>query len=372
MNIKITNNNPYNINYMLETPLQGVLIIISGSASWSGTTNVSGKALDTFNNPPELPYGSYTIISTLIGYETEIKTFNVPETTSLTIVMIKTGMGYISGGDNGTGTVIATTEKYDDIPDVWTPKASLNTTRTELSGFYLNTYGYTIGGYDGNPSAATEKYDNTGDIWTPKANLNIARYLLTGFSLNKYGYAICGWSSGMTTAVEKYDDIADVWTSKASYIDAPFGLTGFRLNNYGYVTGGFTGNLIKTTGKYDDIGDVWTQKANLNIGRYALASFSFNGYGYSITGSAANMVAIPTTEKYDDTANTWTPKTDLNIGRYYPAGFSLNGYGYCTGGITSIDGTGTLVSTTEKYDDITNEWTPKASLNVARRRLAGF
>ncbi len=87
MNINIVNNNPYNINYMADVPIENVTVSITGTTLWSGTTNTSGKALDSFNNPPQLPYGSYNILTTKYGYNDGNASFIVPDTTSLTIVM---------------------------------------------------------------------------------------------------------------------------------------------------------------------------------------------------------------------------------------------------------------------------------------------
>ena len=70
------------------------------------------------------------------------------------------------------------------------------------------TGGYTAGGYS--TIVVTEKYDDVGDIWTIKANLNTGRYRLSGFGLNGYGYT----AGGSPCAVEKYDDVENIWTTK--------------------------------------------------------------------------------------------------------------------------------------------------------------
>lgn len=72
---------------MAEVPIQNVIVSITGTVSWNGITNASGKALDVFNNPPQLPYGSYSITTTKYGYIDGNATFIVPDTTSLTIIM---------------------------------------------------------------------------------------------------------------------------------------------------------------------------------------------------------------------------------------------------------------------------------------------
>jgi len=84
-------------------------------------------------------------------------------------------------------------------------------------------------------------------------------------------------------------------------------------------------------------------------------------YGYVTGGSS------PFTEKYNDTTDIWSPRANLNTSRTGLAGFSLNGYGYTVGGST-----GSNSSVTEKYNDTTDIWSPRANLNTARYSLAGF
>ncbi len=69
------------------TPLQGVVVVITGSMSWSGTTDALGKAKDAGGNVPVLVYGSYIVTTTKSGYTDGSASFVVPDTISLTITM---------------------------------------------------------------------------------------------------------------------------------------------------------------------------------------------------------------------------------------------------------------------------------------------
>lgn len=89
MNINIIRNNKYIFNTLQGTPLQNVSVTINGSTTWSGMTDFQGKVKDVNGNVPELIYGNYDMTASLFGYKTNITPFNVPESTTLTIVMSK-------------------------------------------------------------------------------------------------------------------------------------------------------------------------------------------------------------------------------------------------------------------------------------------
>ena len=272
--------------------------------------------------------------------------------------MIEVTGGYTAGGYS----TIVVTEKYDDVGDIWTIKANLNTGRYRLSGFGLNGYGYTAGG----SPCAVEKYDDVENIWTTKTNLNTPRRDVACFGLNRYGYAV-----GAGAITEKYDDVADIWIDKANLNTGRSSPAGFSLNDYGYIAGGFTGggpDIIdyNVTEKYDDAADIWTTVHNLNTARRTLTGFSLNGYGYAVGGGKTKFGTYSAiTEKYDDAADIWTTVHNLNTARNILAGFSLNDYGYTAGGL----GGGAV---TEKYDDVVDIWTAKANLNTAKWGLTGF
>lgn len=275
------------------------------------------------------------------------------------------GYGYTAGGRYDSNNM-DTTERYDDITNIWAPKANLHFSRNFLAGFSLNGYGYTTGGASTNPQmATTEKYDNVADAWIQMYNLNIPRFGLAGFSLNGYGYSSGGrYGSSYSWDTEKYDDVANTWTQVHRINTARYRLSGFSLNGYGYISGGeeYT-TYSPTTEKYDDIANIWIVKANLNTARNRLAGFSLNRYGYAIGGYSGITSSI--IEIYDDFANNWTQKRHMITGRYGHTGFSLNGYGYTSGGNLGI-------ATAEKYDDVVNIWTAIADMNTARYALAGF
>jgi len=98
------------------------------------------------------------------------------------------------------------------------------------------------------------------------------------------------------------------------------------------------------------------------------ASRISRGYGY-ITGGNTGADSLTTSEKYDDVTNAWKVVTAiLPIKRRDHVGFSLNGYGYVTGG---WNGSGFALAP-QKYTDTTDTFTAIAVLNTPRIFLTGF
>jgi len=104
--------------------------------------------------------------------------------------------------------------------------------------------------------------------------LNTARELVSGFSLDGFGYTAGGFIAAVSAVTEKYDDVANTWTAKANLNTARSGLAGFSQNGYGYIAGGFVAAVSAVTEKYDGVANVWTAKANLNTARTELSGFS--------------------------------------------------------------------------------------------------
>jgi len=75
---------------LLAAPSVGTTVSITGTATWTGTTDASGYAKD-INGSPSLPYGSYTVVASKYGFNSDQKDFTVPlvGNINLTITQIK-------------------------------------------------------------------------------------------------------------------------------------------------------------------------------------------------------------------------------------------------------------------------------------------
>ena len=63
---------------LLAAPSIGTTVNITGTATWTGTTNASGYAKDINGLSPSLPYGSYAVTASKTGYNSASQSFTVP------------------------------------------------------------------------------------------------------------------------------------------------------------------------------------------------------------------------------------------------------------------------------------------------------
>jgi hypothetical protein len=290
---------------------------------------------------------------------------NVPHTRGLTIfvsnesptrgkVRIEGGYGFVSCGF--TNVNLGTTERFDDVANTYTARASA-TARRDLAGYSLNGYGFTSCGWTSANTGITERFDDVANTHTARANA-FARSYLAGYSLNGYGFTSCGDISVRVGTTERFDDVANTHTARAN-ATARLGLVGYSLNGYGFTSCGYTNVNLGTTERFDDVANTHTARASATA-RYALAGYSLNGYGFTSCGYTG--VNLGTTERFDDVANTHTARANATA-RGNVAGFSLNGYGFTSCGHDFVDHRGT----TERFDDVANTHTARASATPRSR-----
>lgn len=114
--------------------------------------------------------------------------------------------------------------------------------------------------------------------------------------------------------------------------------------------------------------DTWTAKANFGgVARGGCFGFSIGTKGYIGAGvnGSGNLSDM---WEWNQGTNTWTQKVSLNTARRAPMSFVINGIGYCCMGFASSQ-----ISDLWAYDPSLNTWSQKANFQgAARYGAAGF
>ncbi len=161
---------------------------------------------------------------------------------------------YEAGGNTvseAAPTESSTTNRYDEILDLWEARGALNTARRGLAGFELGGFGYTAGGMVGTGpivySNVSEIYDPGLDTWTATAVLNTARALLDGAAgANGFGYVMGGTDGSESSVVEEYDRVANTWSASVALPVATSEIGVALSDKHIYSVGGDIGGTAQT------------------------------------------------------------------------------------------------------------------------------
>jgi N-acetylneuraminic acid mutarotase len=115
-------------------------------------------------------------------------------------------------------------------------------------------------------------------------------------------------------------------------------------------------------------GSFWEIRAPLPTPRVFSGAGVADGVLYAVGGVGQNGSLVSTVEAYDPVSDSWTAKAPLPTPRQSLAVGVVNGVLYAVGG--SIPGQTGLLSTVEAYDPVANNWTTKAPMPTARQALA--
>jgi hypothetical protein len=170
----------------------------------------------------------------------------------------------------------------------------------------------------------------------------------------------------------------NIWREKSSMATGRtrLGLAG-ASNGKLYAAGGaILGDpALKAMEEYDPTTDIWTTKAPMPTARKALRlAAAIDGRLYAVGGGDSNVEdtefpVFGTVEAYDPVTDTWTTRAPMQIAR---KGFGLaaanNGKLYAVGG---VDEELRQLASLEEYDPATNRWTTKAPMPI-RREMYGL
>jgi subtilisin family serine protease len=113
----------------------------------------------------------------------------------------------------------------------------------------------------------------------------------------------------------------------------------------------------------DPPASAWASQASLIVEHSALALGSAKGRLYAIGGQSSFGTVITTVEEFDPISNSWRRKTPLPAARYDGSGaWPIAGLLYAPGGRNA---SGTLTRTLYAYNLAANSWTTKAPLPIA-------
>jgi len=120
----------------------------------------------------------------------------------------------------------------------------------------------------------------------------------------------------------------------------------------------------------------WVEKAPMPTSRIAFATAAVNGKIYAISGRDTDIdvcEALETVEAYDTATDTWERNlAEPPTKRYRAAAAALGGVIYLVGGEdrSMPEVCGDVVSTVEVYDPVSNTWSSKAPIKVARSLIS--
>ena len=94
------------------------------------------------------------------------------------------------------------------------------------------------------------------------------------------------------------------------------------------------------------------------------ASFALDGFIYAAGGTIDFVIPINRFERYDPVSNVWTTLTNMTTARNGLSGAVLGNSLFAVGGLNL---NGNYLSTVEKYEITTGNWSSVASLNTGRQ-----
>ena len=258
----------------------------------------------------------------------------------------------------------------------WSVGGDLNTARTNLFGFGVETAGVVASGFLSTNLTATEEYNGTA--FTSGNNVSTARRGMEGAGTETAGL-ICGGYVGPagTKATEEYDGTN--WTAGGDLT------TSNPVNYYNAITGTQTAGLrlggqnTNASEEYD--GSSWTSGNTMGSPRAYGGSFGAQTAALIAGGSNPPTTYLTAVEKYDGTSFTASPAT-LSSPRALTGqaagGISGNTAGIFGGGYSPTDSPSGDYGNTkaEEYNVSTNAvtaaaWASSNNLNTARAYIYG-
>lgn len=157
-----------------------------------------------------------------------LRTSNITPRTGLAGFSLN-GYGFLCCGATAIVAGLGTNERYEDISDSITLRAS-GASRRELAAYAMSGFGFTSGGWT---NSITQRYDNLSDTYLGRAVLpDLVRHLLAGYSINDYGFVSCGWKNTNTVLSPdtiRLDDVANTQMNVNTSAIARAALAGYAI-----------------------------------------------------------------------------------------------------------------------------------------------
>ncbi len=192
------------------------------------------------------------------------------------------------------------------------------------------------------------------------------------------GYTLLAVATGLSSDSSTPFNVVCVhncWSAKDSMPTARGYLGVAVLNGAVYAVGGFAGSSNDPTSKveaYDPSSNSWTTKASMGAARGGVAVGTVNGILYAVGGTMLFPVpgvykAVDTVEAYDPMTNSWSPKASMPVARTAAGLGVVNGILYVVGGQDSL---GQYTASLYAYDPVADNWTSKAPMPTRRAFFA--
>lgn len=312
-------------------------------------------------------------------------------------VVLGDGRVLFAGGGDPKDNNLVTAAVYDPKASAWNATGSMSTSRrahtlTRLDDGQVLAAGGMTGTFRFPLSLTetTELYDATAGTWTTTGALALARFdhsaslLPDGRVLVAGGTIVRSASSNASTdAAEIYDPKTGLWTAAAPMTDARSGHCAVTLTDGRIlVVGGLryttyiAGVATAFCELYDPVTETWTPTGSMETPRHSHQAVLLpDGTVLAIGGgvpqlggeSTIDPHSVSTVERFDPVSQQWTPAAQLPWPRSEHFAVVLdNGLVLVAGGCDQAVSDASYPSALV-YDPIADVWTPTAPMQTPRR-----
>ena len=334
----------------------------SGSFVVHQTTTVNAIAIANAQAPSGVSSATYTITGNV---STWVPTGTMNQArVNHTATLLPNGRVLVTGGDDGGGNALSSTETYDPTNGTWVWTGFMNQMRENHTATLLPSGTVLVTG-GGNNSA--ELYDPASGIWTFTGSMTQARTYHTATLLqNGKVLVVGGWSNNHAylASAELYDPATGTWTSTGAMNESREYHSATLLPSGKVLVVG--GGYDAKTELYDPASGAWTftgatNQAHMNH----TASLLPNGM-VLVAGGAG--VPVSSAELYDPSSGAWSLTHSMNQARAYHTAILLpTGSVLISGGEQAYtDSRPIYGSSTEVYDPASATWSFASSMNQVR------
>jgi WD40 repeat protein len=298
------------------------------------------------------------------------------ERISHTATLLNDGTVLIVGGQDNTGTPVASSELYAPASGTFAVSGALGTARYFHSSALLGTGKVLVAGGDdisGNAIASAELYDPAAKTFTALGNMGSARdsFTATVLSNGKVLLAGGGNTNGIQATAELFDPSAGTFSATGSMNSARAAHTATLLNSGKVlVSGGIdnNGNVLDTAELYDPVSGTFTlNTGNMTDQRYTHTATLLGDGKVLITGGTdATNSSVSSAELYDPNTAAFTVAGSMSTARSAHRAILLNDGTVLVEGGTDENGAPLVAA--EIYDSATGMFALTGSLQSPRFR----